>query len=338
MLESLMRAMMERQLGHLIRLVDDLLDLARVTRGDIQLRRARLDMGDVVRAAVELGGPLIGERRHSLEVAVESGEMPVEGDFQRLTQVVGNLLSNAARYTERGGRIELLAGIEDGRAVLRVRDNGYGIPGDRLDYVFEMFGQVPEHRAKTGGGGIGIGLALSRQVVILHGGTIEARSEGLGHGSEFVVKLPLAARALRESPDAEARERRAHAKRLLVVDDNVDAAETLRMMLEHEGHRVELAHTGAEALRAVDRFEPDVVLLDIGLPGMDGYEVARRIRARSRGGRIELYAVTGWAQDQDKGRAFEAGFDEHLKKPVDGASLRRLIAEGPQPRAAAGKE
>ena len=319
--------MMERQLAHLIHLVDDLLDLARVTRGDIELQRSPLDVRAVIRAALELGMPLIEERRHHLEVAAGDEPLPVQGDFQRLTQVVGNLLSNAAKYTEAGGTIRVAAGIENDRVVVRVRDTGYGIPLNRLDDVFEMFSQVPEHRAKTGGGGIGIGLALSRQLVTLHGGAIRAESAGLGHGSEFVVTLPLAASGPQavEIPEAAAAR---STRRVLVVDDNRDAAESLRLVLELDGHEVEAVHGAREALRAVEDFRPEVVLLDIGLPDLDGYQVARRIRARPDGGSVRLFALTGWAQEEDKRKAFEAGFDEHLTKPVDSSRLRALIAPG----------
>ncbi|HEX6992543.1 MAG TPA: PAS domain S-box protein [Gammaproteobacteria bacterium] len=320
-----LREMMERQLAHLIHLVDDLLDLARVTRGDIDLERAPLDLRAVIRSAVELGMPLIDERRHRLEVSAGDVPLPVEGDFQRLTQVVGNLLSNAAKYTEAGGTIRITAGIEKDRAVVRVKDNGYGIPVDRLDDVFEMFSQVPEHRARTGGGGIGIGLALCRQLVTLHNGSIWAESAGLGQGSEFIVTLPLAARGPQAGETQKAAPARA-ARRVLVVDDNRDAAASLRLVLELDGHEVEAVHGAAEALRAVGEFRPEIVLLDIGLPEMDGYEVARRIRARRDGGAIRLFALTGWAQEEDKRKAFEAGFDEHLTKPVDSAVLRQLIA------------
>ena len=336
LLESL-RAMMDRQLAHLIHLVDDLLDLARVTRGEIQLQRAPLDLADVIQAAAELSAPVISERRHSLEVAIEPTKLPVDGDFQRLTQVIGNLLSNAAKYTEPGGRIEVRATAENGRAVVRVKDTGYGIPADRLDYVFEMFGQVPEHREKTGGGGIGIGLALSRQLVTLHGGSIEAHSEGLGRGSEFVVTLPLAEPTAREARRPTFAKHRPSARRVLIVDDNVDAAEALRMVLELEGHHVKAAYSASEGLEAFDRFEPDVVLLDIGLPETDGYEVARCLRARPRGRDVVLYALTGWAQEEDRQRAFEAGFDEHLTKPVDMETLRRLITDGRDERASGGR-
>jgi CheY-like chemotaxis protein len=238
-------------------------------------------------------------------------------------------LGNAAKYTEPGGRIRLRGGIEDGRVVVHVRDTGYGIPPDRLEYVFEMFGQVPEHLVKTGGGGIGIGLALARRLVTLHNGTIEARSAGLGRGSEFVVALPLSASNDLPRPE-EARARPvARTRRVLVVDDNVDAAESLEIMLSLEGHAVEVAHRGTDALGVVARFQPHVVLLDVGMPEMDGYEVARRIRALPYGGRIALYALTGWAQEEDKRRALEAGFNEHLTKPIDRATLLQLIGAAP---------
>lgn len=327
-----LRGMMERQLAHLIHLVDDLLDLARVTRGEVELQRAALDLRDVVSAAVELGMPLIAERRHALDVDLATHPLPVEGDFQRLTQVIGNLLSNAAKYTEPGGRIEVRGSVEGAQTVVRVCDTGYGIPPERLEYVFEMFGQVPEHRTKTGGGGIGIGLALSRQLVTLHGGKLEARSEGLGKGSEFIVTLPSAPLAKRKEVRMEPTDRPRGAKRVLIIDDNVDAAESLRMVLELEGHVAETAHGAIDGLTAFERFEPEVVLLDIGLPEMDGYEVARRMRALPRGPAVALYALTGWAQEEDKRRAFEAGFDEHLTKPVDAATLRQLIAAGPPGR------
>jgi len=320
-----LREMMERQLAHLIHLVDDLLDLARVTRGDIDLERAPLDLRAVIRSAVELGMPLINERRHRLEVSAGDVPLPVEGDFQRLTQVLGNLLSNAAKYTETGGTIRITAGIEKDRAVVRVKDDGYGIPLNRLEDVFEMFSQVPEHRARTGGGGIGIGLALCRQLVTLHNGSIWAESAGLGRGSVFIVQLPLASRGPQANEPRETTPTRT-SRRVLVVDDNRDAAASLRLVLELDGHEVEAAYGAAEALRAVDVFRPDVVLLDIGLPQMDGYEVARRIRARPDGGAIRLFALTGWAQEEDKRKAFEAGFDQHLTKPVDSAVLRQLIA------------
>ncbi|MBN1238326.1 MAG: PAS domain S-box protein [Gammaproteobacteria bacterium] len=321
-------AMMERQLGHLIHLVDDLLDLSRISRGEIALRRNPLELKAVIDAAVELTRPTLSLRRHELDVRHTGERLTVDGDFERLTQVVGNLLSNAGKYTATGGRISVSTATEDGAALVRVADTGYGIPPEKLDSVFEMFSQVPEHRLHTGGGGLGIGLALSKQIVTLHGGSIEAKSEGLGRGSEFIVRLPL----VDAVPDRAPAERRLNgtaapeSRRVLVVDDNADAAEGLRLILDMKGHRVEAVHDGPAALKAFEAFDPDVVLLDIGLPEMDGLEVARRMRALPGGDRVALYALTGWGQDKDRQRALESGFDDHLTKPVNAARLAALVA------------
>lgn len=319
------RVMMERQLAHLVHLVDDLLDLSRITRGEIQLQRGTVDLDTVVTAAVELARPFIAERGHRLHVERPVEAVHVLGDFKRLTQIIGNLLGNAAKYTPPGGAIEVHAHGREGKAVVSVRDTGYGIPEERLDEIFEMFTQVPEHRAHMGGGGLGIGLALSRRLAELHGGTLEAASEGLGRGSDFTLRLPLAeaATAQRTQPARVAAER--CARRVLVVDDNVDAADTLRLVLELQGHETEVAYDSASALTAVERFAPDCVLLDIGLPGIDGYETARRIRKLPGGRRLRLIAVTGWGQEEDKQRAFAAGFDAHLTKPVDSAAVSALL-------------
>lgn len=325
-------AMMTRQLDHLTRLVEDLLDLSRISRGDISLRKKSIDLRKVIDDAVELTRPLIVERRHRLVIDSAPEALAVDGDFQRLVQVVSNLLSNAAKYTEPGGTIEIFAEEENGSAVIRVRDTGYGFPPDRLDMLFEMFTQVEEHRARTGGGGLGIGLALSRQLVEQHGGTIEARSAGLEHGSEFVVRLPVCQGEARvlvgEEPSPQPRAACAvtrKPRKILVVDDNVDAAESLGLVLEFEGHNVRVEHDAQSALDAVRSFSPEVVLLDIGLPGMDGYELARHIRRMPNGRETLLVAITGWGQSSDRDRAFEAGFDEHLPKPVDWQALAALI-------------
>lgn len=316
-LNESVHAMMQRQLSHLSHLVDDLLDLSRISHGDIQMRRASLDLRGVVEAAVELTRPLMKDRRHELTVQRTDVPLPIDGDLHRLTQVLGNLLGNAARYTDPGGAISLRTEVDGAWAVVRVRDNGLGIPGGQLETIFEMFTQVPDHRVRTGGGGLGIGLSLSRQLVELHGGTIQAHSEGLGKGSEFTLRLPLAPAAAATAPRRTVPEEDSPGRRVLVVDDNVDAAESLRVMLELKGHDVRVAHDGAAALDAAERFGPEVVLLDIGLPRMDGYEVARRIRAMPGGEKLRLVALTGWGQEDDKRRAREAGFDEHLTKPVD---------------------
>lgn len=328
---DIVRAMMTRQLEHLTRLVEDLLDLSRISRGDISLRKMPIDLRKVIDDAVELTRPSIGERGHRLVIDLPPKALAIDADFQRLVQVVANLLSNAAKYTEPGGTIDILAEEGNGQAVIRVRDTGYGFPPDQCDLLFEMFAQIEEHRARTGGGGLGIGLALSRQLVEQHGGTIEAQSAGLEHGSEFIVRLPLSkdspvALSVHEAPpEIEAGATGATGRRILVVDDNVDAAESLGLVLEFEGHSVRVEHEPLCALEAVRTFEPEVVLLDIGLPGMDGYQLARRIRQLPVGQRALLIAITGWGQSTDRERALEAGFDEHLPKPVDWQGLTALI-------------
>jgi PAS domain S-box-containing protein len=322
------RAMMQRQLGHLVHLVDDLLDLSRITRGEIQLQKVTVDLGTVVAAAVELARPYIAERGHRLTADSPGQEILVFGDFERLTQIVGNLLGNAAKYTPRGGTLEVVAELGDGEACVRVRDTGFGIPSERLEEIFEMFTQVPEHRAHLGGGGLGIGLALSRRLAELHGGTLRAASEGLGHGSIFTLRLPLAAPdVLPVTAPASAAGTRTSPRRVLVVDDNVDAADSLRLVLELQGHVAEVAYDPRSALAAVPRFQPDCVLLDIGLPDIDGYETAKRMRSLPGGAGLRLIAITGWGQQEDKQRARAAGFDAHLTKPVDFAIVSTLLAE-----------
>jgi len=325
------RAMMARQLGHLVHLVDDLLDLSRITHGEIQLQRETVDLEKVVAAAVELARPFIAERGHRLTITPPAAAVHVSGDFERLTQIVGNLLSNAAKYTPQGGTIEIRTHGAGQDALVSVRDSGFGIPGERLEEVFEMFTQVPEHRAQLGGGGLGIGLALSRRLAHLHGGALEAASEGLGKGSEFTLRLPLAkAAALELSEPAPLPKEQSLSRRVLVVDDNVDAADSLRLVLDLQGHETEVAYDPASALVAVERFAPDCVLLDIGLPDIDGYETARRIRALPGGDRMRLIAVTGWGQQEDKQRAHAAGFDAHLTKPVELSAISALLADQAQ--------
>jgi CheY-like chemotaxis protein/nitrogen-specific signal transduction histidine kinase len=321
------RVMMQRQLGHLVHLVDDLLDLSRITRGDIQLQQATVELQAIIAAAVELTRPLTVERGHRLTVDAPD-PIYVRGDFERLTQIVGNLLSNAAKYTPPGGSIEVRAQSSEGHALVRVCDTGYGIPREQLEEVFEMFTQVPEHRTHIGGGGLGIGLALSRRLTELHGGTLEAASAGLGKGSEFSLRLPLSkVPAVQPAPIPRSAEA-PPPRRVLLVDDNADAADSLRLVLDMQGHATEVAYDSASALLAFEQFGPECVLLDIGLPVIDGYETARRIRALPGGGAIHLIAITGWGQQEDKERALAAGFDAHLTKPVDSATLAALLANG----------
>ena len=323
------QAMMERQLTHLARLVDDLLDLSRVSRGQVDLKREVVDMRAVIETAVEVARPILNENRHKLTLKLADTPIMVDGDFHRLTQVIGNLLNNAAKYTPPGGKIEVTGGAEEGRATVRVRDNGFGIPPERVGKLFRMFSQIPEHRARTGGGGLGIGLALSRHLIELHRGSIGARSEGLGKGSEFTVRLPITSLPLQNQPEKEDWYSADTAgRRVLVVDDNVDAASSLCMMLQLKGHTVQMVHDGSAALRAIQSFSPEVVLLDIELPDINGYEIAKRIRSKREGKSIVLIALTGRGQQDDKDRAREAGFDEHFTKPVDISLLATLIGAG----------
>lgn len=320
--------MMGRQLSHLVRLVDDLLDLSRVSRGEIELRLEPVDLREVVQEAVELVRPALELRRHRLLVDGLTRHPPVRGDFERLVQILSNLLANAAKFCDEECEIRLSVQWDGDSALVRIRDDGYGIPPGQLESMFEMFTQVPEHRQWTGGGGLGIGLALSRQLAELHGGTLTARSEGLGKGSEFIVTLPVAA-AQMEAGESSATSAlpAAGSRRVLLVDDNRDAAEALRMLLEMKGHQVRVVHDGRAALEAFADEVPDVILLDIGLPRMDGLEVARRIRALPTGGDVVLCAVTGWGQDEDKRRSEEAGFDIHLTKPVDLGRLDAVLRD-----------
>jgi two-component system CheB/CheR fusion protein len=325
-----LQAMMQRQLVHLARLVDDLLDLSRITRGQIELKRDAIDMRSVIETAVEVSKPVVDQHRQRLAVKLPPETVAVDGDFHRLTQVIGNLVTNAAKYTQPGGKIDVIAEVENGRVSVKVRDNGFGIPKERAGKLFRMFSQIPEHRARTGGGGLGIGLALSRHLIELHDGTISATSEGLGKGSEFSISLPVTNAPLHAPPPtAEGVALDTAPRRVLVVDDNVDAATALGMLLEVKGHTIKTVHDPSAALRAVEKFRPNVVVLDIELPAMSGYEVAKRIRSNGDAKDALLIALTGRGQEDDKQRAMEAGFDEHLTKPVDIAVLTALIGTAP---------
>jgi signal transduction histidine kinase/DNA-binding response OmpR family regulator len=319
------RDMIDRQVQLMVRLVDDLLDVARITRGKIQLRKEPVEMAAVAARAVETSRPLIDERRHALTVSVPDEPLWVAGDAARLAQVIANLLNNAAKYTEPGGRIELAVGRDGDCAVVRVRDTGVGLPPETLSSVFDLFTQV-DRSLDRAQGGLGIGLTLVRRLVELHGGRVEAHSAGAGQGSEFIVTLPCLTDA--PQPAAEPPPARVEAggpRRVLVVDDNVDGAESLATLLKLLGHEVHVAHDGPAALRATADVRPEVVFLDIGLPGMDGYEVARRLRRPGRNEAL-LVALTGYGQDEDRRRSREAGFDHHLVKPVDPAVLEELLA------------
>ncbi len=322
------RGVIERQLKHLIRLVDDLLDVSRIARGKIVLVSERVNVADIVAAAAETVQPLLEQKQQHLELNAEAAELFVRGDPVRLTQVVGNLLHNAAKYTAEGGRIVLTSRSSGGRAEICVRDSGIGISPESMPHIFELFTQIPSERVNTSGG-LGIGLALVRALVELHGGEISVASDGLDQGSEFTVRLPLFATEVASSDTAQttaARDPSAPVRRnILIADDNQDALESLALMLRLEGHEVHCASDGEEALALAGLRRPEIVVLDVGMPKLDGCEVARRIRAESWGRGAVLVALTGWGQDVDRRRSREAGFDMHLVKPVDPATICDML-------------
>ncbi|HWI35955.1 MAG TPA: PAS domain-containing protein [Burkholderiales bacterium] len=315
-------SLLDRQVTQLARLVDDLLDVSRVTFGKVNLQRAPLDLREAARDALATSQPLFAVKSHRVELALGDEPVWVDGDRVRLAQVLANLLSNAARYTPPAGSIALRLSAAGGEACIAVEDNGIGIERADLERVFEPFAQVHKREAANAGG-IGIGLALSRSLVELHGGRIRAESAGRGAGSRFVVSLPRVEHA---KPAAEPSRQAGGrpARRVLVVDDNVDLAVSQAALLQRMGHEVEVAYNGEAALDKAREFHPDLVLLDLGMPGMDGFEVARRLRAEHPGG-LKIVAQTGWGQKTDRRRTREAGFDEHLAKPVDLASLLQLL-------------
>jgi PAS domain S-box-containing protein len=325
-----MRAMAERQVGYMTHLVDDLLDLSRISRGLMRLLKGPLDVAQPVQQAVEGVQPLVRERGLTLAVSLPPQPVHVEADPTRLQQVVGNLLSNAAKYTDPGGHVLLTARREGGELVLRVRDTGVGIAPDMLPRIFDLFVQA-ERRLDRSQGGLGIGLTLVRRLVEMHGGSVTAHSEGPGRGSEFVLRLPALTgeqkrELLREPPEVQQPVAPTAPRRILVVDDNVDAAESLAVLLRLAGHEVRVASDGPAALTAAQAGPPDVVVLDLGMPGMDGFEVARRLRVLPGTKDALLVAMTGWAQEDDRRRCYEAGFDGHLPKPVEWGALRQFLA------------
>ena len=318
------REMMERQLVQMVRLVDDLLDVSRITTGKLAVRKTVLELQSVLRDAVEIARPFIESRRHKFDMVLPPEPVAIEGDRTRLAQVFSNLLNNAAKYTEAGGQILLSAAIEGRDAVVRVRDNGIGLAPQSLDSIFDMFVQV-DRTLERSQAGLGVGLTLAKRLVELHDGSIEARSEGEGKGSEFVVRLPLTGARVesrRERRDGATAER---GRRILLADDNVDFASSLGELLSARGHEVRIAHDGAEAIALAEEFMPEVAFVDIGMPKVHGYEVARRLRAAPATAGALLVAVTGWGQDNDRKRAREAGFDRHLVKPVDPDQLEGIL-------------
>jgi PAS domain S-box-containing protein len=321
--------MMQRQVAHMVRLVDDLLELSRISRGKIELKRERVSLKSIIEHAVETSKPFIESGDHTLEIALPEQQIMIEGDLVRLSQVFANLLNNAAKYTNQRGTIWLAGKCVGEMAVVSVRDTGIGIPRDMLTRVFEMFAQV-NHPLRRSQEGLGIGLNLVQSLVQMHGGTVEARSEGLGSGSEFVVRLPLAkgdstGKSALPAADGGSVSGRS-VRRILCVDDNKDSADTLGMMLRFLGADVHTAYDGPSALEAIKICRPSIILMDLGMPGMDGCEVARRIRHDDDNRKIILIALTGWGQEEDRRRSREAGFDHHLVKPVDLSALQALLA------------
>ena len=327
---------MDRQLGHMTRLVDDLLDVSRISRGRMELKRERVELASVVYQSVEACRPLAECAKHEVTVTLPPEPIYLHADPVRLAQVFGNLLNNACKYTEVGGRIGLTAELAGGgrqppEVVVKVKDSGIGIPPDQLDSIFGMFTQV-DRTLERSQGGLGIGLTLAKRLVEMHGGSIQAFSEGIGQGSEFVVRLPILIdnrRRPQPSGPTGNEQPAPTARRVLVVDDNRDSAASLAMLLELAGNETYTAHDGLEAVQAAESFRPDVVLLDIGLPKLNGRDAARRIREQPWGTNMVLVALTGWGQDEDRRRSKEAGFDYHLVKPVNYADLNKLLASLP---------
>jgi signal transduction histidine kinase/ActR/RegA family two-component response regulator len=319
------RSMMERQLGQMVRLVDDLIDISRINQGKLELRKERVEMAAVFKSAIETCRPLVEAMDHELTIVVPKERIVVEGDLTRLAQVLLNLLNNAAKYTERGGHIWLTAERHGSDVAVSVKDNGIGIAADQLPRIFEMFTQV-DRASERSQGGLGIGLSLVQQLVEMHGGKIEARSDGPGKGAEFVVRLPVVIEARAPQTGAVTGEGDVKtALRILVVDDNRDGADSLSMMLKIMGNVTRTAYDGEEAVAATVEFLPDVILLDIGLPKLTGYEVCRRLRQQPDGKGLVIIAQTGWGQAEDRQRTREAGFDHHMVKPVDPQALMKLL-------------
>ncbi len=325
------RDVISRQVAVMVRLIDDLLDLSRISRNKLDIRKDRVELAAVLESAVEASQSLIGQCGHELTVSLPPQPVHLDADAVRLTQVFTNLLNNAAKYTKAGGHVWLTAVKEGSDAVVSVRDNGVGIPGDMLPRIFEMFTQV-DRSLERSQGGLGVGLTLARRLVDLHDGTIEARSDGPDRGSEFVVRLPLIPPPLDVTPRIDGpRAAALSGSRILVVDDNKDSADSLGMLLRLKGNEIRTAHDGLEAVGAAETFRPELVLLDIGLPKLNGYDVARRIRQRPWGRDVILVALTGWGQDEDRRRSKEAGFDFHVVKPVELSALEALLAGSHRP-------
>jgi signal transduction histidine kinase len=326
---ELARQTMERQLAHMVRLIDDLLDVSRISRGKIELRKSPIDLASIVLQAVEAIRPNSQQRQLNLEVDLPNEPIYLSADATRLVQVIGNLLNNACKFTDPGGTVRIDVAADAQQAVIRVVDTGIGLAAEQLPRIFEMFAQI-HSPLERGESGLGIGLTLARNLVELHGGSIEASSPGLGQGSEFVVRLPTADQpaVVRAAPGDVANDVPSlGAQKILVVDDNRDSAASLSMLLKLASSEVYMAHDGLEALRLAEQIRPDVVVLDIGLPGMNGYEVAKEIRNFAWGKNPYLVALTGWGQKEDRQKAIQAGFDQHLTKPVEHTRLMELLSQ-----------
>jgi signal transduction histidine kinase/integral membrane sensor domain MASE1 len=322
------RDMMQRQLQHLVRLVDDLLDVSRIMRGRIDLHKETVDLATIITRAVEQSRPLLDAEGHHLAIDLPEQPVHLHGDLLRLAQVFANLLNNAAKYSERGGHIGIKGSMDGKELVVRVTDDGIGMSRDLVPHVFELFVQSDRSMARSQGG-LGIGLTLVKRLVEMHDGSVSAHSAGPGLGSEFTVRLPVLAATAAHAPagdgDAASRKASARGRRILVVDDNVDAAESLSVLLRMKGHSVATAHDGPEALSQAESFSPEVVLLDLGLPGMNGYDVARDLRRKPGRDKLTVVAITGYGQEEDRRRSQEAGIDHHLVKPVDPGELHALL-------------
>jgi len=320
------QTIIERQVTHMALLLDDLLDIARITQGKLNLKKEPVALFDIVDAAVEAARPTLNGKNHHFAVSLPPDPIVLEADSVRLSQILSNLLTNAAKYSDPGSHIEVVGTAQDNTLTLSVRDDGIGIAAESIAGIFDMFSQVEGVRGRSDGG-LGIGLALVKGLTELHGGTIEARSDGLGHGSEFIVRLPLSPRYPVASPRAAQPAAPSVRSRILIADDNRDAADSLSMLLELAGHEVRVAHLGSTALSLAQAFRPDVALLDIGMPDLSGYEVAQALRRESWGREIQLIALTGWGQERDRQEALEAGFNHHLTKPIDPDQLESFIAQ-----------
>jgi CheY-like chemotaxis protein/two-component sensor histidine kinase len=311
----------------MVRLVDDLLDLNRITHDRLELRRSEVELSSVIQQAVEVARPLVDSAGHHLTIDLPDEPIYLNADRARLAQLFGNLLNNSCKYTRPKGVVSLNAKRDGDEVVVSVKDNGAGIPPDKLDSIFDMFMQV-DSTSDRSQGGLGIGLTLVKRLAEMHGGSIEARSAGEGQGSEFIVRLPVLSRsAVAEKPELVESESQPQ-RRVLIVDDNRDSADSLAMLLEITGNKTYMAHDGVEAVEAIEKHQPEVVLLDIGLPRLDGHEVCRRVREQPWGKDIVMIALTGWGQEDDRRRSEEAGFNGHLVKPVDYDKLLELLEVG----------